>query len=149
MITPTIFFTVLAFSILFAIFIALIICEGSESLKIKKSSNKPPLSIKEQIQILEKCSDYMVSNSFYTKIGLCALLAQLIFMHTNDYTLMRDVSSFIPIFNYENAKKATTVTGSYSSFWWEFDSLGTEQRYQFVQWCINELQTKLKDEEVL
>ena len=149
MITPTIFFTVLAFSILFAIFISLVICESSESLKIKKSSNKPPLSIKEQIQILEKCSDYMVSNNFYTKIGLCALLAQLIFMHTNDYTLMRDVSSFIPIFNYENAKKATTVTGSYSSFWWEFDSLGTEQRYQFVQWCINELQTKLKDEEVL
>ena len=149
MITSTIFFTVLAFSILFAIFISLVICESSESLKIKKSSNKPPLSIKEQIQILEKCSDYMVSNSFYTKIGLCALLAQLIFMHTNDYTLMRDVSSFIPIFNYENAKKATTVTGSYSSFWWEFDSLGTEQRYQFVQWCINELQTKLKDEEVL
>ena len=149
MITPTIFFTVLAFSTLSAIFISLIICEGSESLKIKKSSNKPPLSIKEQIQILEKCFDYMISNSFYTKIGLCALLAQLIFMHTNDYTLMRDVSSFIPIFNYENAKKATTVTGSYSSFWWEFDSLGTEQRYQFVQWCINELQTKLKDEEVL
>ena len=149
MITPTIFFTVLAFSILFAIFISLVICESSESLKIKKSSNKPPLSIKEQIQILEKCSDYMISNNFYTKIGLCALLAQLIFMHTNDYTLMRDVSSFIPIFNYENAKKATTVTGSYSSFWWEFDSLGTEQRYQFVQWCINELQTKLKDEEVL
>ena len=149
MITPTIFFTVLAFSILFAIFISLVICESSESLKIKKPSNKPPLSIKEQIQILEKCSDYMVSNSFYTKIGLCALLAQLIFMHTNDYTLMRDVSSFIPIFNYENAKKATKVTGSYTSFWWEFDSLGTEQRYQFVQWCINELQTKLKDEEVL
>ena len=91
----------------------------------------------------------MLSNSFYTKIGLCALLAQLIFLHTNDYTLMRDVSSFIPIFNYENAKKATTVTGSYSSFWWKFNSLGTEQRYQFVQWCINELQTKLKDEEVL
>ena len=149
MITPTIFFTVLAFSILFAIFISLVICESSESLKIKKSSNKPPLSIKEQIQVLEKCSDYMISNNFYTKIGLCALLAQLIFIHTNDYTLMRDVSSFIPIFNYENAKKATTVTGSYSSFWWEFDSLGTEQRYQFVQWCINELQTKLKDEEVL
>ena len=149
MITPTIFFTVLAFSILFAIFISLVICESSESLKIKKSSNKPPLSIKEQIQILEKCSDYMISNNFYTKIGLCALLAQLIFIHTNDYTLMRDVSSFIPIFNYENAKKATTVTGSYSSFWWEFDSLGTEQRYQFVQWCINELQTKLKDEEVI
>ena len=149
MVTPTVFFTILSFSILIAIFIALIICEGSESLKIKKSSNKPPLSIKEQIQILEKCSDYMVSNSFYTKIGLCALLAQLIFMHTNDYTLMRNVSSFIPIFNYENAKKVTTVTGSYSSFWWEFDSLGTEQRYQFVQWCINELQTKLKDEEVL
>ena len=149
MITSTIFFTVLAFSILFAIFISLVICESSESLKIKKSSNKPPLSIKEQIQVLEKCSDYMISNNFYTKIGLCALLAQLIFIHTNDYTLMRDVSSFIPIFNYENAKKATTVTGSYSSFWWEFDSLGTEQRYQFVQWCINELQTKLKDEEVI
>ena len=149
MVTSTIFFTILAFSTLIALFIGLIICEGSESLKIKKSSNKPPLSIKEQIQILEKCSDYMISNNFYTKIGLCALLAQLIFIHTNDYTLMRDVSSFIPIFNYENAKKATTVTGSYSSFWWEFDSLGTEQRYQFVQWCINELQTKLKDEEVL
>ena len=149
MVTSTVFFTGLAFSTLFAIFIGLIICEGSESLKIKKPSNKPPLSIKEQIQILEECSEYMLSNSFYTKIGLCALLAQLIFLHTNDYTLMRDVSSFIPIFNYENAKKATTVTGSYSSFWWEFDSLGTEQRYQFVQWCINELKTKLKDEEVL
>ena len=149
MITSTVFFNVLAFSILFAIFISLVICEGSESLKIKKPSNKPPLSTKEQLQILEECSEYMLSNSFYTKIGLCALLAQLIFLHTNDYTLMRDVSSFIPIFNYENAKKATTVTGSYSSFWWEFDSLGTEQRYQFVQWCINELKTKLKDEEVL
>ena len=148
MITSTVFFNVLAFSILFAIFISLVICEGSESLKIKKPSNKPPLSTKEQLQILEECSEYMLSNSFYTKIGLCALLAQLIFLHTNDYTLMRDVSSFIPIFNYENAKKATTVTGSYSSFWWEFDSLGTEQRYQFVQWCINELKTKLKDEEV-
>ena len=145
----TVFFTILAFSILIVIFVYLITCESLESLKIKKSSNKPPLSIKEQIQILEKCSDYMISNNFYTKIGLCALLAQLIFMHTNDYTLMRNVSSFIPIFNYENAKKVTTVTGSYSSFWWEFDSLGTEQRYQFVQWCINELQTKLKDEEVL
>ena len=145
----TVFFTILTFSTLIAIFVYLITCESLESLKIKKFSNKPPLSIKEQIQILEKCSDYMVSNSFYTKVGLCALLAQLIFMHTNDYTLMRNVSSFIPIFNYENAKKATTVTGSYSSFWWEFDSLGTEQRYQFVQWCINELQTKLKDEEVL
>ena len=149
MITSTVFFTVFSFSTLFAIFIGLIICEGSESLKIKKPSNKPPLRIKEQLQILEECSEYMLSNSFYTKIGLCSLLAQLIFMHTNDYTLMRDVSSFIPIFNYENAKKATTVTGSYSSFWWKFDSLGTEQRYQFVQWCINELQTKLKDEEVL
>lgn len=149
MITSTVFFNVLAFSILFAIFISLVICEGSESLKIKKPSNKPPLSTKEQLQILEECSEYMLSNSFYTKIGLCALLAQLIFLHTNDYTLMRDVSSFIPIFNYENAKKATTVTGSYSSFWWEFDALGTEQRYQFVQWCINELKTKLKDEEVL
>ena len=149
MVTPTIFFTVLAFYTLFVIFISLVICEGSESLKIKKPSNKPSLSIKEQLQILEECSEYMISNSFYTKVGLCALLAQLIFMHTNDYTLMRDVSSFIPIFNYENAKKATTVTGSYSSFWWEFDSLGTEQRYQFIQWCINELQTKLKDEEVL
>ena len=142
MITPTIFFTGLAFSTLFAIFISLIICEGSESLKIKKPSNKPPLSIKEQLQILEECSEYMISNSFYTKIGLCALLAQLIFIHTNDYTLMRDVSSFIPIFNYENAKKATKVTGSYSSFWWEFDSLGGEQRYKFVEWCINVLQTK-------
>lgn len=149
MITSTVFFTVLAFSTLSAIFISLVIFESSESLKIKKPSNKPPLSIKEQLQILEECSEYMLSNSFYTKIGLCALLAQLIFMHTNDYTLMRDVSSFIPIFNYENAKKATTVTGSYSSFWWDFDSLGTEQRYQFVQWCINELKTKLKDEEVL
>ena len=149
MVTSTVFFTGLAFSTLFAIFISLVICEGSESLKIKKPSNKPPLSIKEQIQILEKCSDYMVSNNFYTKIGLCALLAQLIFMYTNDYTLMRDVSSFIPIFNYENAKKATTVTGSYSSFWWEFDSFGGEQRHKFIQWCINELQTKLKDEEVL
>ena len=149
MITSTVFFTVLAFSTLFAIFISLVICESSESLKIKKPSNKSPLSIKEQLKILEECSEYMLSNSFYTKIGLCALLAQLIFLHTNDYTLMRDVSSFIPIFNYENAKKATTVTGSYSSFWWEFDSLGTEQRYQFVQWCINELKTKLKDEEVL
>ena len=149
MITFTVFFNVLAFSILFAIFISLVICEGSESLEIKKPSNKPPLSIKEQLQILEECSEYMLSNSFYTKIGLCALLAQLIFLHTNDYTLIKDVSSFIPIFNYENAKKATTVTGSYSSFWWEFDSLGTEQRYQFVQWCINELKTKLKDEEVL
>lgn len=149
MITSTVFFNVIAFSILFAIFISLVICEGSESLKIKKLSNKPPLSIKEQLQILEECSEYMLSNSFYTKIGLCALLAQLIFLHTNDYTLMRDVSSFIPIFNYENAKRVTTVTGSYSSFWWEFDALGTEQRYQFVQWCINELKTKLKDEEVL
>ena len=149
MVTSTVFFTGLAFSTLSAIFISLVIFESSESLKIKKPSNKPPLSIKEQLQILKECSEYMLSNSFYTKIGLCALLAQLIFMHTNDYTLMRGVSSFIPIFNYENAKKATTVTGSYSSFWWEFDSLGTEQRYQFVQWCINELQTKLKDEEVL
>ena len=149
MITSTVFFTVLSFSMLIAIFIGLVICESSESLKIKKPSNKPPLSIKEQLKILEECSEYMLSNSFYTKIGLCALLAQLIFIHTNDYTLIRDVSSFIPIFNYENAKKATTVTGSYSSFFFFFDSLGTEQRYQFVQWCINELQTKLKDEEVL
>lgn len=149
MITSTVFFTVLAFSTLSAIFISLVICESFESLKTKKPSNKPPLSIKEQLKILEECSEYMLSNSFYTKIGLCALLAQLIFMHTNDYTLVRNVSSFIPIFNYENAKKATTVTGSYSSFWWDFDSLGTEQRYQFIQWCINELKTKLKDEEVL
>lgn len=149
MITSTVFFTGLAFSTLFAIFIGLVVCESSESLKIKKPSNKPPLSIKEQLQILEECSEYMLNNSFYTKIGLCALLAQLIFMHTNDYTLMRNVSSFIPIFNYENAKKATTVTGNYSSFWWEFDSLGGEQRYKFIQWCINELQNKLKDEEVL
>ena len=149
MVTSTVFFTGLAYSTIFAIFIGLIICEGSESLKIKKPSNKPPLSTKEQIQILEECSEYMLSNSFYTKIGLCSLLAQLIFIHTNDYTLIRDVSSFIPIFNYENAKKATTVIGSYTSFLLEFDSLGTEQRYQFVQWCINELKTKLKDEEVL
>ena len=149
MITSTVFFTVLSFCMLIAIFIGLVICESSESLKIKKPSNKPPLSTKEQIQILEECSEYMLSNSFYTKIGLCSLLAQLIFIHTNDYTLIRDVSSFIPIFNYENAKKATTVTGSYTSFWWEFDSLGGEQRHKFVQWCINELKTKLKDEEVL
>ena len=57
MITSTVFFNVLAFSILFAIFISLVICEGSESLKIKKPSNKPPLSIKEQLQILEECSE--------------------------------------------------------------------------------------------
>ena len=49
MITPTIFFTVLAFSTLSAIFISLVIFESSESLKIKKPSNKPPLSIKEQL----------------------------------------------------------------------------------------------------
>lgn len=148
MVTYTIFFTVLAFSILVFIFVILIVYEGSENLKIKKSSNKSPLSIKEQIQILEKCSDYMTSNIIYSKVGLCNLLAQLIFMHTNDQIRIREVSNFIPIFNYENAKKTTTVTGSCNAFWWEFDSFGGEQRLKFIQWCINELQTKLKDEEV-
>ena len=57
MITPTIFFNVLVFFFFFSIFISLVICEGSESLKIKKPSNKPPLSIKEQLQILEECSE--------------------------------------------------------------------------------------------
>lgn len=148
MVTPTMFLLYLLFSILVFIFVILIVDEGSENLKIKKSSNKFPLSIKEQIQILEKCSNYMTSNIIYTKVGLCSLLAQLIFIHTNNRTLIRGVSNFIPIFNYENAKKTTTVTGSYSSFWWEFDSFGGEQRLKFIQWCINELQTKLKDEEV-
>lgn len=148
MVTHTIFLLYWLFSILILFFVSLVICEGSENLKIKKSSNKPPLSIKEQIQILEKCSDYMTSNIIYSKVGLCNLLAQLIFMHTNDQIRIREVSNFIPIFNYENAKKITTVTGSYNAFWWELDSFGGEQRLKFIQWCINELQTKLKDEEV-
>lgn len=148
MVTHTIFLLYWLFSILILFFVSLVICEGYENLKIKKSSNKPPLSIKEQIQILEKCSDYMTINIIYSKVGLCNLLAQLIFMHTNDQIRIREVSNFIPIFNYENAKKTTTVTGSYDTFWWELDSFGGEQRLKFIQWCINELQTKLKDEEV-
>ena len=40
MVTFTVFFTILAFSTLIVIFTGLIICEGSESLKIKKSHQK-------------------------------------------------------------------------------------------------------------
>lgn len=117
-------------------------------MKDLKIETESPLSIAEQIEVLEleKEKLLILSDDHYS-VGLCGTICKVIKdKHPNLYKMVVNVGvhSVIPIFNWDNAVLSGTVDVTshvYYWFWWdrEISKGGITKRLAFLDWLIERL----------
>ena len=113
------------------------------------NNNDSPLSIAEQIEVLEAAKVVLVSSSVGSScIGLCCAINCVIYEdHNNLYELASNgIYNVIPSFTFENAVLyGTNYDGaSHKRFWWdtEISKGGITNRLAFLDFLINKLKNE-------
>ena len=73
--------------------------------------------------------------------GLCWGIADALYTTTGKLVLYRNLRSYITLFTIKNAKKFGTNKGEY---WFARDEQGDQQRRNFVNWMIQELEKEVE-----
>ena len=111
------------------------------------NNNESPLSIKEQIEVLEAAKGELsdLSNGFKGR-GLCLAIKKVIKKkHNHLYSLVGclGASAVIPSFTFENAVLSVTVDNDAVPYWFWWDTSvekgGITNRLKFLDYLINEL----------
>ena len=112
------------------------------------NNNISPLSIAEQIEVLEYAKVELISLSdSYTCAGLCHAIGSAIHKRHKSITgCSRSVCRFIPSFTFENAVLSGTVDHDASPdwFWWDptVEKGGITNRLNFLDFLINNLKNE-------
>ena len=111
------------------------------------NNNESPLSIKEQIEVLEAAKVVLVSSSVGPRCrGLCRTISLVIKKkHNHLYSLVDclGVCTVIPSFTFENAVLSGTVGNNAVPYWFWWDPSpengGITNRLAFLDYLINNL----------
>ena len=114
------------------------------------NENISPLSVAEQIEVLEAAKVVLVSSSVGTScIGLCWAISCVIYKyysHLAELSIHRGIHNVIPSFTFENAVLSGTVSdyADPSWFWWDSDIKkgGITNRLAFLGFLINKLKNE-------
>ena len=111
------------------------------------NDNESPLSVAEQIEVLEAAKENLVSLSdSINSIGLCRAISASIYEKHNRLSLLVykfGVCKVIPSFTFENAvlHGSTYYYASQDWYWWstKITNGGITNRLKFLDYLINEL----------
>ena len=114
------------------------------------NNNESPLSIAEQIEVLEAAKVVFVSSSVGTSCtGLCCAIYRII---CNDYSHLAELATHdgiykvIPSFAFENAVLSGTVDDDAEPYWYwwstEVAKGGITNRLAFLDYLINKLKNE-------
>ena len=114
------------------------------------NNNESPLSIKEQIEVLEAAKVALVSSFIGTSCtGLCYAINCVIcknYTHLADITAHDGIYKVIPSFTFENAVRSGTVSDDAVPhwFWWDtsVEKGGVTNRLAFLNYLINNLKNE-------
>ena len=113
------------------------------------NNNESPLSIKEQIEVLEAAKKVLVSPSVGPRgIGLCCAINCVIYEDHNHLAELaaHGIYNVIPSFTFENAMLSGTVDNDADShwFWWDPspENGGITNRLNFLDYLINKLKNE-------
>ena len=112
------------------------------------NNNESPLSVAEQIEVLEAAKETLVFLSdSYTCAGLCQSLDCAIHKHHKSITCCsRSVFRVIPSFTFENAVLSGTVEADADPhwFWWptEVEEGSITNRLNFLDYLIEKLKNE-------
>ena len=117
-------------------------------MKDLKIETESPLSIAEQIEVLELAKEkLLILSDGHGSVGLCATICKIIknkYSHLYGTAVNVGIHIVIPIFNWDNAILSGTVDVSshvYYWFWWdrEISKGGLSNRLAFLDWLIERL----------
>ena len=110
------------------------------------NNNDSPLSVAEQIEVLEAAKENLVSLSLGPScVGLCCAINRVIYEDHNHLAELaaHDIYNVIPSFTFENAVLygAAVYDAVPYWFWWDTDVKkgGITNRLNFLDYLINEL----------
>ena len=114
------------------------------------NKNESPLSIKEQIEVLEIAKVVLMSSSVHPScVGLCRAISRVINKkHNHLYSLgvYNGVCTVIPSFTFENAVLSGTVDKDAVPdwFWWDtnIEKGGITNRLNFLNFLIDKLKNE-------
>ena len=114
------------------------------------NKNESPLSIAEQIEVLEAAKVVLVSSSVRPScVGLCRAISRVIKKkHNHLYSLVvyNGACTVIPSFTFENAVLSGIVSDDAVPYWFLWDSYvengGITNRIAFLDYLINNLKNE-------
>ncbi len=72
------------------------------------------------------------------KMGLCFYFKNILGCH------MKEISEYIPLFNYENAKKQANAKMDENNYWWGYENYDFKHRLEFLEWMLFEVEKQFK-----
>lgn len=110
------------------------------------NNNDSPLSIKEQIEVLEAAKVVLVSSSLGPScVGLCCAINCVIYEDHNHLAELaaHGIYNVIPLFTFENAVLSGTVDKNAVPYWFWWDTSvekgGITNRLNFLDYLIEKL----------
>lgn len=114
------------------------------------NENISPLSIAEQIEVLETAKEKLVALSdSYNSRGLCYAIESVIcykYNHLSELVSFGSVRKVIPSFTFENAVLSGTVSDDAVPYWYwwptDIEKGGLTNRLNFLDFLINKLKNE-------
>ena len=114
------------------------------------NNNESPLSIAEQIEVLEAAKGKLVALSdCYNSIGLCCAIESVIcdkYNHLYELVAFGSVDKVIPSFNFHHAVLSGTASDDAVPYWYwwptDIEKGGISNRLAFLNFLINKLKNE-------